>query len=331
MINTLARRTVLSLALVGIGSLTAHAQTAAPYPNRPVKLIVAFAAGGPIDLAARIVAEQLTQKLGQPVVVENKAGANGSIAAEYVKSQPADGHTVLVSNASMITITPTLKKDLKYDVEKDFAPVTRLVTSPLILVVNPDNPVTANIRNVKELVAVAKGAPGQLSYGSAGLNGNVQQLAFELLASESGISFLPVPYKGSSEAQAALFSRTVALGFDTPTAVQHIRVGKLRPLAVTSKERLKELPETPTMEELGYKGFEIGFWSGLFLAKATPPTIVNRVSQAIIEIGKDPAVRTRLEPLGMITIQTPEQFAAHIKTETNLLADVIKRSNIKAE
>jgi tripartite-type tricarboxylate transporter receptor subunit TctC len=331
MIHKIARRTVLSLALFGISSLAVHAQTAAPYPNRPVKLIVAFAAGGPIDLAARIVAEQLTQKLGQPVVVENKVGANGSIAAEYVKSQPADGHTVLVSNASMITITPTLKKDLKYDVEKDFAPVTRLVTSPLILVVNPENPLTANIRTVKDLVAAAKGAPGQLSYGSAGLNGNVQQLAFELLASESGISFLPVPYKGSSEAQAALFSRTVTLGFDTPTAVQHIRVGKLRPLAVTSKERLKELPDAPTMEELGYKGFEIGFWSGVFLPKATPPAIISRVSQAIIEIGKDPAVRTRLEPLGMITIQTPDQFAAHIKTETNLLADVIKRSNIKPE
>lgn len=331
MIHKLARRTVLSLALLGIGSMTAHAQTAASYPNRPVKLIVAFAAGGPIDLASRIVAEQLTHKLGQPVVVENKPGANGSIAAEYVKSQLADGHTLLISNASMITITPTLKKDLKYDVDKDFAPVTRLVTSPLILVVNPENPATTNIRSVAELVAAAKRAPGQLSYGSAGLNGNVQQLAFELLASESGVSFLPVPYKGSSEAQGALFSQTVALGFDTPTAIQHIRLGKLRPLAVTSKERLKELPDTPTMEELGYKGFEIGFWSGVFLPKATPPAIINRVSQAIIQIGQDSAVRSRLEMLGMVTIQTPEQFAAHIKTETNLLADVIKRSNIKVE
>lgn len=325
------RRALLATALLAITGVTANAQTPADYPNKPVKLVVAFSAGGPIDLAARVMAEQLTQKLGQPVVVENKTGANGAIAAEYVKSLPADGHTMLISNASMITITPTLKQDLKYNVERDFAPVSRIVTSPLVLVVNPENPATQNVRSLSDLVALAKRAPEKLSYGSAGANGNVQQLAFELLANMSGVSLLGVPYKGSSDVQAALLSQTVSLSFDTLTAIPHIRAGKLRPLAVSSKERLRELPEVPTMEELGYKGFEIGFWSGVFMLKGTPQPIVNRVSQAIVQASQDPAVRARLEPLGTITTSTPEQFAAHIKAETALLADVIRRANIKAE
>lgn len=327
MLSRWTRRTVLAASLLSLCGAT-FAQN---FPNRPIKLVVAFAAGGPIDLAARIMAENLTERLGQPVIVENRTGANGAIAADLVKSSPADGHTLLISNASMITITPTLKKDLKYNVERDFTPVTRIVTSPLVLVVNPENPQTQNIRTVADLVATAKAAPKQLSYGSAGLNGNVQQLAFELLATESGVQFLGVPYKGSSEAQAALLSRTVALGFDTPTAVQHIRAGKLRALAVTSRERLKDLPEVPTMAEAGFKNFEIGFWSGVFLPKGTPEPVVARLSEAIQQAARDPKVRERLEPLGTVTVTTPAQFASHIERETNLLADVIRRANIKAE
>lgn len=325
------RRAVLAATLLAMSPWAAQAQPSAPYPTRPVKLVVAFAAGGPIDLAARIVAEHLTEKLGQPVVVENRTGANGAIAADLVKSSPPDGHTLLISNASMITITPTLKTDLKYNVERDFAPVTRIVTSPLVLVVNPENPVTQNIRSVADLIAAAKRAPGQLSYGSAGLNGNVQQLAFELMASESGTSLLPVPYKGSSEAQVALLTRTVALGFDTLTAIPHIKAGKLRALAVSSRERLRELPDVPSMEELGYKGFDIGFWSGVFMPKGTPQAVINRMNQAIVQASQDPAVRARLEPLGTISTSTAEQFQAHIKSETALLANVIRRANIKAE
>lgn len=328
MFSKFTRRTVLAASV--LASLCGGA-LAQGYPNKPVKLIVAFAAGGPIDLAARIVAEHLTEKLGQPFIVENRLGANGAIAADLVKAAPADGHTLLISNASMITITPTLKKDLKYNVDRDFTPITRIVTSPLVLVVNPENPQTQNVKTVAELVAAAKKAPGQFSYGSAGLNGNVQQLAFELMASESGMQLLGITYKGSSEAQAALLSRTVTLGFDTPTAVQHIRAGKLRALAVSARERLKELPEVPTMDEAGYKNFEIGFWSGVFLPKGTPQPVVAKLSEAIQQAASDPKVRERLEPLGTITVSTPEQFQTHIRNETNLLADVIRRANIKAE
>lgn len=319
------RGAIATCALLALSSPT-WAQT---YPSKPVRLIVAFAAGGPIDLAARIVAEQLTEKLGQPFIVENKTGANGAIAAEHVMSSPPDGHTVLISNASMITITPTLNKTLKYNVERDFTPITRIVTSPLILVVNPENPQTKGITTVPELLAAAKKAPGQLSYGSAGLNGNVQQLAFELLATEAGVKWLPVPYKGAAEAQAAVLSQTVALSFDTPTAVQHIKVGKLRPLAVTTPVRLKELPDTPTMIELGYKQFEIGFWSGVFVSKATPAPVVAKLSEAIQQVARDPKVLAKLEPLGVPTVSTPEAFQAHIRNETALLADVIRRANIQ--
>lgn len=309
----------------------ALAQSSQAYPSRPVKLVVAFAAGGPIDLAARVVAEQLTEKLGQPFVVENRTGANGAIAADVLKASPPDGHTMLISNASMITITPTLKKDLKYNVDRDFAPVTRIAASPLILVVNPEDPVTRDIRSVADLVAAAKRAPGAISYGSAGLNGNVQQLAFELFAGEAGISLLSVPYKGSAEAQTALLSKTVALSFDTLTAIPFVKNGKFRALAVSSRERLRELPDVPTMEELGYRGFDIGFWSGVFMPKGTPEAVVNKVSQTIVQVSQDPAVRARLEPFGAVVTSTPAQFHAHIQKETALLADVIRRANIKAE
>lgn len=332
MLDKFSRRSVIVSLASGFGSATALAQSPPPaWPTRPVKMLVAFAAGGPIDLAARIVAEQLTQTFGQPFVVENRTGANGAIAADAVRTAPADGHTMLISNASMITITPTLKKDLSYNVERDFAPVTRIAVSPLILVVNPENPQTQSVRTVADLTAAAKRAPGQLAYGSAGANGNVQQLAFELYAGEAGVQLLGVPYKGSSEAQAALLSRTVALGFDTLTAIPLIKAGRLRALAVSSRQRLRDLPDVPTMDELGFKGFEIGFWSGVFMPKATPAAVVRSLSQAIHQVCQDPAVRAKLEPLGQIVTSTPEQFSAHIKQEITVYADVIRRANIKAE
>lgn len=326
MLSRLARATAcLVLMTLPFG---AHAQT---WPAKPVKMVVAFAAGGPVDLGARIVAEALTRKLGQSFVVENKTGANGAIAAEAVKTSPADGYTILISNASMITITPTLVKSLRYNPDADFAPVTRIVQSPLILVVNPENAQTAEIRDVAGIVTAARRVPGQLSYGSAGLNGNVQQLAFELMADKAGIKFLGVPYKGSSEAQVALLGQQVALLFDTPTAIPYIRQGKMRALATATRERLAALPDVPTMQEAGYKDFEIGFWSGVFLPKGTPQAIVDQLATAIHEVSQDPAIRTKLEPLGTIVTGTPEQFREHIRQETATFAEVIRRAQISPQ
>lgn len=317
------------LVLCALACAAAHAQAPA-WPAKPVRLLVAFAAGGPIDLAARIVADGMTQKLGQPVVVENRTGANGAIAAEAVKTSAPDGHTVLVSNASMITITPTLVKDLKYEPLRDFEPVTRIVQSYLVMVVNPEAPDMRDVRTVADLIAVAKRKPGELSYGSAGLNGNVQQLAFELFADQAGIKLLPVPYKGASEAQLAVLGQQVTLSFDTMTAVPHIKSGKLRPLAVSSRERLPELPDVPTMQELGYRNFEIGFWSGVFVPKGTPAPVVQALSKAIGDAANDPAARPKLDVLGRVVTSSPDDFRRHIQSETQTLADVIKRANLAA-
>ena len=322
---TLRRRTFATLMLAAALPFGAYAQG---YPTKPVKLVVAFAAGGPIDLAARLVAEGLQQRLGQPFIVENRTGANGAIAAEAVKQSPADGYTMLITNASMITITPTLVKDLRYNVERDFAPVTRIVASSLVLVVNPDDPVVGGVRTVPELVALAKRKPGEISYGSAGLNGNVQQLAFELMADQAGIKLLGVPFKGASEAQMAVLSRSVSLSFDTMTALQHIKAGKMRALAVSSRERLPELPDVPTMQELGFTGFDIGFWSGVFVPKGTPAPVIELLSKTIGEISRDPAVRPKLEQLGAVVTSSPEVFRKHIDAETAMLADVIRRAKI---
>jgi len=301
------------------------------YPTKPVKMVVSFAAGGPIDQVARIVAAQLTEKLGQPFVVENRTGANGAIAADAVKNAEPDGHTILVTNASMITITPTLVKNLRYDPDRDFEAVTRVVASPLVMVVNPENPQTASVKSVADLVALAKRSPGQITYGSAGPNGNVTQLAFELFSDLAGIKLVHVPYKGSSEAQAAVLGQQVALAFDTMSAVPHVKAGKLRPLAASSMQRIAAFPDLPTMNELGYKNFDIGFWSGIFVPKNTPPAVVEKLNRAIVEVSKDPAIRPRLEMHGTIVTSSPEEFRAHIKTETSTLAEVIRRANISVQ
>ena len=327
-------RSVTRAVFVALGLATAlHAgsvcaQAAPAWPTKPVRFMVAFAAGGPIDLATRIVAEGLTPKLGQPMVVENRVGANGAIAADALKASAPDGHTVLVSNASMITITPTLVKNLKYDPLRDFEPVTRIAQSYLVLVVNPEHPETRNVRTVADLVALAKRKPGEVSYGSAGLNGNVQQLAAEAWGDQAGAKFLSIPYKGSSEAQMAVLGQSVMFVFDTMTAIPHIKNGKLRPLAVTSRQRLAELPDVPTMLELGHRDFEIGFWSGVFVPKGTPPAVVDRLSRAIGEVAADPAVRPKLELLGTVVTSTPAEFRRHIETETATLAEVIRRANL---
>jgi len=322
------RRTLLASLLLLAIPFGAQAQA---YPTKPVKMIVSFAAGGPIDLVARTVAAQLTEKLGQPFVVENRTGANGAIAAEAVKNAEPDGHTILVSNASMITITPTLVKNLRYDPERDFAPVTRVVASPLVMAVNPDNPLTAQVKSVADVVALAKRSPGQITYGSAGPNGNVTQLAFELFSDLAGIKLVHVPYKGSSEAQAALLGQQVALIFDTMSAVPHVKAGKMRVLAASSMQRIPAFADLPTMNELGYKNFDIGFWSGIFVPKNTPPAIVEKLSSAIAEVSKDPAVRPKLELHGTIVTSTPAEFAAHIKAETTTLAEVIRRAHISLQ
>ncbi|MBN8988968.1 MAG: tripartite tricarboxylate transporter substrate binding protein [Rhizobiales bacterium] len=317
--------------LLGLGAiLAAPAASAQDYPNKPVKLIVGFAAGGTIDVVARIIGESLSSKLGKPFIVENRTGANGMIAATAVAQADPDGYTVFVSNSSTITLNPTLFKDIKYNPARDFAPVTTAVSVPLILAVDAGNPKTAGIKNLSDFIALAKQKPENVIYGSAG-NGNITHLAFELLSQKAGVKMLHVPYRGAAAAQTGLLGNEVMAVFDTMAAVQQVQAGKFRALGVSSTERLPALPDVPTVAEQGYPGFDITFWVGFFVPKATPAAIVDLLNKEIVNAAKDPAVRARLEPQGTVLTMSRAEFSAKIERETKELAEVVAKSNITAE
>ncbi|MCK1679191.1 tripartite tricarboxylate transporter substrate binding protein [Bradyrhizobium sp. 147] len=323
------QRTLRLLAIVAGLCVTTQA-LAQKYPARPVKIMVGFSAGGPVDVVARIIGDRLSNKLGQPFVVENRAGANGMIAAEGVARADADGYTILACNSSTITLNKTLFRDIRYDPEKDFAPLTTVVSAPLVLVVNPENPKTTNIKSLADLVAAAKAAPGALAYGSGG-NGNLAHLAMELLGQKAGIKMIHVPYRGGSASEVALLAQEVLAVFDPLSAVPLVKAGKLRALAVSSAERLPSLPDVPTVAEAGYPGFDISFWVGFFMPKATPAPILETLHREIITAARDPAVEDKLGSQGVVSVLSPTEYAAKIAKETKELADVVAAANIKAE
>ncbi|WP_407113932.1 Bug family tripartite tricarboxylate transporter substrate binding protein [Bradyrhizobium sp. LMG 9283] len=300
------------------------------YPSRPVKIMVGFSAGGPVDVVARIIGGRLGNKLGQPFVVENRAGANGMIAAEGVARADADGYSMLACNSSTITLNKTLFKEIRYDPEKDFAPLTTVVSAPLVLVVNPENPKTANIKSVADLVAAAKAAPGALPYGSGG-NGNLAHLAMELLSQKAGIKLIHVPYRGGSAAEVGILAQEVLAVFDPLSAAPLVKAGKLRALAVSSAERLPALPDVPTVAEAGYPGFDISFWVGFFMPKATPAPILEMLHREIVAAAKDPAVEEKLGSQGVMSVLSQTDYSAKIAKETKELAEVVAAANIKAE
>ncbi|MBA7484058.1 hypothetical protein ES707_19581 [subsurface metagenome] len=288
------------------------------YPSRPVKVMVGFSAGGPVDVVARIIGDRLSNKLGQPFVVENRAGANGMIAAEGVARADADGYTMLACNSSTITLNKTLFKDIRYDPQVDFAPLTTV------------NPKTANIKTVADLVAAAKAAPGALAYGSGG-NGNLAHLAMELLSQKAGIKMIHVPYRGGSAAEVGILAQEVLAVFDPLSAVPLVKAGKLRALAVSSAERLPALPDVPTVAEAGYPGFDISFWVGFFMPKATPAPILETLHREIVAAAKDPTAEEKLGSQGVVSVLSPADYAAKIAKETRELAEVVAAANIKAE
>jgi tripartite-type tricarboxylate transporter receptor subunit TctC len=318
----------LLLALTATGGIAKAG--AEGYPTKAVKLVVGFAPGGTIDVVARIVADKLGSRLGKPFVVENRSGANGILAATAVAQSDPDGYTIFVSNSSTITLNPTLFRDIKYSPERDFAPITTVISVPLILAVDTTNPQTAGIKTLADLVALAKSKPGMVTYGSAG-NGNITHLAFELLSQKAGIQMLHVPYRGAAAAEVGLLGHEVMVVFDTLSAVQLVNAGKFRALAVSSSERLASLPDVPTIAELGYPGFDVTFWVGLFVPKATPAAIVDLLNKEIVTGATEAAVRERLEPQGNVLTLSQAAFAEKIQKETRELADVVAKANIKAE
>jgi tripartite-type tricarboxylate transporter receptor subunit TctC len=311
--------------LVVCAMATGHAQN---YPTKPIRIVVPFAPGGGGDLVARTVAAKLTEGLGQPVVVDNRAGAAGSIGADIAAKSPPDGHTLLLGSNGPLAINPSLYAKLPYDAARDFAPVSLVTVMPFVLVVHPALPVRA----VKELIALARSRPGELNYGSPG-NGSSTHLANELLKSMTGMKIAHVPYKGVAPAATDLISGQIQMmSGDLSTLVPHIRSGRMRALAVTSSRRSALLPETPTIAESGVPGYEASGWFGVLVPAGTPPSIVQRLNAAMLKGLAAADARERLAAFGgEVAPGTPEQFAAHIRTEAAKWGKLIRALGLKPE
>lgn len=316
--------TVAAAACMVTGTASAQASS---YPNKPLRFVVGFSAGSSIDTVARIIGQYVTAKTGQAVVVDNRTGANGMLAATEVARAQPDGYTVLISNSSTITVNPSLYKKMSYDVKKDFAPVNLMVSVPFILTVNPQKAPIGTAPNLKAIMDLAKAKPGVYSYGSAGA-GNLTQLSYELLSGMAGVKMTHVPYRGSAPAQIAVMSGEVDSAFDNPSAVPKIKAGQMRAIAVTSAQRWHELPDVPTIAESGYPGFDISFWVGALAPSQTPPAVVKTLSDLIAGAQNDPDIKAKLEQQGNIRMLNPKAFETQIQSETAQYADIIRKAGI---
>ena len=296
-------------------------------PEGPIRFVVGFAPGSTIDTVARIVAEGLTKRTGATVVVDNRSGANGMIAARNVATSKPDGQTFLISNSSSITVNPLLYDDLSYDPLKDFEAVTTVVSVPFIAAINPLNPATQNINTLEDLVETARKKPAEVTYGSAGI-GNLMHLAGAQLAQMSNTDMTHVPYRGAAPMEAALLGNEIYYGFDTLAGVPLMKSGKLKPLAVSAKSRWHELPDVPTVAELGYPDFDISFWVGVFAPAGTPQALVDKFNEEIVALSKDPEIAAKLEQQGKIDTHSPQDFLQKIKDEMQANEALIKRANI---
>jgi tripartite-type tricarboxylate transporter receptor subunit TctC len=303
--------------------------TAAPdaWPTKPIRIIAPYAAGGNNDVVARVLSVRLGQILGQSVIVENKTGAGGVIAAEYVAKSAPDGYTLLMSSTGPHVISPSLVAKIPYDPVKDFAPVSNVQSNALVLLVNPALPV----KNVKELIAMAKREPGKLNFGSAG-NGGTTHLAGEIFKSMAGINIVHIPFRGGAPATAAAMAGDVQITFaNLSDALPQMKGGKLRALAVTSAKRQPQAPEIPTIAESGLPGYECIVWNGLVAPAGTPPAIVNRISAAVQQVTRETPFKVNMFQIGSVPIgDTPEQYSAFIKKELSFWAKVVKESGAKA-
>jgi len=315
-------------ALAAVPRVVAQGDAGADYPNRPIHLIVPFAPGGGTDIVARIVAQKLGEAFKQPVVVENRAGGNGTIGANAVAHATPDGYML-----SMITASHSVNVTLQgskhpYDLLKDFAPISQLTTQPYLLVVNPAVPA----KSVKELIALAKSQPGKLTYGSSGVGGT-SHLSGALFCALANIEMTHVPYRGGEPAMADVVSGQIDMLFSTRLQSRgFLQSGQLRALAVTTRNRSPASPELPTMQEAGVPGYEVAGWYGMLAPAGTPPAIVNKLNREVVRIVRLPDVTEKMatdgsEPVG----SSPAEFAAHIKSEVEKWRDLIRKTGIKTE
>ncbi len=301
---------------------------AQPFPTKPVKIIVGFPAGGPLDAHGRLLADRLSQLLGQPVIIDYKAGAGGSVGAEFVARSEADGYTLLLANTGTMVINPAIYPKLPYATLRDFVPIARTAQQPLVLLANPAVPA----QTVGELVRLAKARPGQLNYGSAG-NGGISHLVPEMFKQATGTFIVHIPYRGSAPAFTDLIAGQVQLMAESiPQAAQYVKSGKLRALAVTSRTRNPALPETPTMIEAGLKDFEVVGFYGVLAPAGTPAAAVERLSAAFKATLETPDVRTRMVTQGADpAFLGSADFGRFLQGEMPRWADAVKRSGARLD
>jgi tripartite-type tricarboxylate transporter receptor subunit TctC len=321
------KRIALALA-AGLAVCMGPAAAQAPWPSQPIKWIVPDPPGGSPDMLARLVSHKLGERLGQPVIVENKAGAGGNVGTDFAVKQPADGYTIVMGNIGPISINPALYPDLPYRPQRDLAPVTMLMSVPNLLVVNPALPV----RSVQELIAYARKAPEPMGYATPGA-GTSLHLAGELFASSAGLRLTHVPYRGSAPGLNDTVAGHVPMMFDNmPSALQLVKAGKLRALAITSAARSPQLPDVPTMAEAGLAGYEIAGWFGVLAPAATPKPVVERLNQELLAVLALPDVREQIGAMGgIIAAEGPAGFGRYIASETEKWGALVRTAQIKLQ
>ena len=320
--NPLRRLAVFAaIALAALGAQAA-------FPDKPVKILIGFPAGGPLDAHARLLAERLGQVLGQPVIIDYKAGAGGTVGAEFVAKSVPDGYTLLMANTGTMVINPAVYTKLPYSTLKDFAPVARTAQQPLALVVNPGVPA----KTVQELVALAKKSPGQLNYGSAG-NGGISHLVPEMFKTATGTFIVHIPYRGSAPAFTDLLAGQVQMMAESiPQASQYVKQGKLRALAVTGKERNAALPDVPTFAEAGILGLDVVGFYGILAPAGTPKDVVAKLSDALRQVLDTPDIRNRMVQQGADPAYlSADQFSAYLAAQMPVWAKAVKDSGTKLD
>ncbi len=328
------RRSILGAAIVGaalatLPALSAAQQMPANWPNKPIRLLVGFAPGGGTDIVARALAPKMSEVLGQQVVVENRSGASGTIAADAVAKSAADGYTLLMGHSNSNAIAPFVLPKVPYDAATDFTPITYVGYVPNVLVLHP----SMTAKTVKELIDTAKKKPGGFTFASSGI-GSTQHVAGELFERIAGIHLVHIPYRGSGQAVADLLAGNVNMNFDTmPPVLPHIRSGGLRALAISTPQRLPQLPDVPTFDEVGIKGFDVTNWYSVMGPKNMPREMVAKINDAVLQAMADPKVRPTLEAQGVQfgTFRTPDEFGRFVADELAKYRKLIKELGIKAE
>ncbi|MFT0862352.1 Bug family tripartite tricarboxylate transporter substrate binding protein [Ancylobacter sp. G4_0304] len=320
-------RSVFAAALSAAVLFAPGLATAQDFPNRPVTLVIPFAAGGSTDLVGRLIAERMSQELGQPVVVENRGGAGGTLGTAAVAKATPDGYTMLMGTVSTHALNQALYKNLPYDPDKSFAPVSLLVVVPNVLVVNPEFPA----KTVQELIDILKANPDKYSYASSG-NGTPLHLSGELFNSMAGVDMQHIPYKGAGPALVDVLGNQVPIMFDNlPSSSDHIKSGKLRALGVTTKERAPSFPDLPAIAET-IPGYETYTWNALFAPAGTPPEVVAKLNAAANNALKDPKVQARLADFSATVVgSTPEELGEHVKKEVAKWAPIVKATGAQMD